>query len=128
VIPLAAETSSWVALGLAAAALAGSLFATWYTALREGGRTQYADETERNAAFQMAKRNVYAEFISMTRLCLKAPVSAELRTKYLDSYALVLTHGRPALLEALKEFVDADGPAESLDWERFVGVLRDDID
>jgi hypothetical protein len=126
-IPLAAEGPAWISLAVALIALGASAFATWHTARREGTRAQYADETARNAQFQMAKREVYAALLSAGQAYRQHPTDAERRNEFEREYARARMYAGDALSEALRDRLEPGSPFADPDWEQLAEALRADI-
>lgn len=121
-----ADTPSWVALAVAVLALAGTVYTAWHTTRRAGTRTQYANETARNAEFQMVKREVYGAFLAATRTYLAHP-DATREAEYRKEYGRVLLHASPRLHGEIAGIVGTGLPVEG-HWEQLVTVLRTDVE
>jgi hypothetical protein len=124
---IAMESSGWISLGVAGMALAASAFATWLTVSREGSRTMFADQTARNAQFQMAKRDVYASLLSAGRAYGEEPRSETKRDEFQRELARGLMHARADVVQILEDELGPDFPDRAPDWYRLTTVLRDDI-
>jgi hypothetical protein len=125
--PIAMESSGWISLVVAATALVASGFATWFTVSREGTRTLFADQTARNAQFQMAKREVYASLLSASRAYSEEPGSDATRRKFHHEFARGMMHAPPGVVEVIEHELGQDFPDRAPNWSRLATVLRDDI-
>jgi hypothetical protein len=126
-IPIAMTSSGWVSLVVAAMALVTSGIAAWFTASREGSRTLFADQTARNAEFQMAKREVYASLLSASRVYSEEPQNGTKRSEFHREFARGLMHARPDVVEVIENELGRDFPGRAPNWHRLTTVLRDDV-
>lgn len=108
-------------------ALVASGFATWYTALREGSRTLFANETARNAQFQMAKREVFASLLSVSQAYSDDPRSDARQDDFRREFARGLMYARPDVVEVIENELGSAFPSCEPDWDRLTTALRDDI-
>lgn len=125
-LPIAAGDAAWALLG-GLGALAGGACGTWFAVTHEGSRTQYANETARYAAFEMAKRDVYAALLAAAQAYHQEPADGERERSFQRERARAMMHVRSPLAAVLDEELGPSFPRQEPDWQRLTAALRDDI-
>ena len=103
----------------------------------QGKQAMYGDRSGRNAAFQMAKREVYAEFLAATRTHLDIEFDDEdnraaidlAKAQYRKEYARVMMYGSEGLCETVKSnIIEADSlPSRDMKWDDLTTALHADV-